>query len=137
MTPIPQLSCRIHYLFETPVEFLEAVGDRRIPRSMKRPLLALAFEFHARVAAHTHVVVSFVPVMTLRTLGVLRYVIVMRIWIEILGALRHRLKRFMTGEALIGLNRFLRAFRVTAQAFKASGFMPVGGELLLALAYRE
>ncbi len=106
-----------------------------MPRSNLK--LVLTFELHIRVAAHTHVVIGSVPVMTLRTLGALRYVIVMRIGIEIFGPLCHRLKRLVTGEALFGFNRLLRAFRVTALAFEASGFMPIGSKLLLALTNRD
>jgi hypothetical protein len=73
--------------------------------------------------------------MTLRALGTLRDVIVMRIWSEILGPLCHRLKRLMAGKALIGLNRFFGAFFfMTALAVKTSGLMPVCCELLIALA---
>jgi len=107
---------------------LETVADQRFPQ------LALAFELHARMAAHTYVVIGFVPVMTLRTLGVLRYVIVMRIWIEIRCPFRHRLERLVAGEALIGLDSLFWAFLVTALAIKAGSFMQVGCELLLALA---
>jgi hypothetical protein len=64
--------------------------------------------------------------MALQAIHLRCHVIVMWIRREIFGSLCNCLERFMAGKALIGLNGFLCAFRVTALAFKAGGLMPVG-----------